>query len=282
MSENILTGYVDLHVHSNHSDGTYSVEELVAYAKEKGLYAIALTDHDTVSGISEAVNVAKRFGIMLIPGIEMSSDYNGVDLHILGLNIDYKNEEFNEFLVQCRENRNNRNIRMAEKLQALGIVVTYDSMKELYKESTITRAHFARYLQDNGYVKSKQEAFDRYLKKGAKAYVPKTTISPKQAIDIIKVAGGHPVLAHPLLYKFGKAQLDSLFDYLKGLGLEGIEGLYSLNTKSDDERLLKMAKSHRLYITGGSDFHGANKPDIDLGVGKGSLRVPKDILKNIL
>ncbi|MBP3339979.1 MAG: PHP domain-containing protein [Lachnospiraceae bacterium] len=282
MADIDLSKCVDLHVHSNHSDGTYSVKELVLYAKEKGLKAIALTDHDTVSGVEEALNEAKKVGLLLVPGIEISAGNGNSELHILGLNIDHKSQVFEDFIVTCRESREQRNYKMAEKLQELGFDVSYDVLKEMYPSATVTRAHFARYLHENGMVSSKKEAFDRFLGDGKPAYTTRERISPKDAIDMILKAGGHPVLAHPLLYKMGWDKLESLFDYLKGMGLEGIEALYSLNSKSDDVRLEKMAKNHGLFITGGSDFHGSNKPDIDLGVGKGNLRVPEEVLKNIL
>ena len=282
MADIDLSECVDLHVHSDHSDGTYSVKELIAYACEKGLKAIALTDHDTVSGVEEALREGEKCGLMVISGIEISCSYGSGELHILGLNIDYKSSVFDDFIVSCRESRENRNKRMAEKLCELGVQVSYDELRQLYPSATITRAHFSRYLQEKGYVSSKNEAFERYLGSSRPAYVTRERISPKEAIDMIKQAGGHPVLAHPLLYKMGKDRLNSLFDYLKGLGLEGIEGLYSLNTPSDDVMLSRMAESHGLYITGGSDFHGSNKPDIDLGVGKGRLRVPATLLENIM
>lgn len=274
-------GYIDLHVHSNKSDGTYSVSELVCYAAKKGLTAFALTDHDTVEGVSEALEEAKKYNIKVIPGIEMSSYYNGVDLHILGLNIDYKNQEFITFIDTCKENRRLRNIKMAEKLKNAGIDISIEKIYELYGNVSITRAHFARFLVDKGYVKNKEEAFQKYLREGGTAYVPKVTVSPKETIGIIKKAGGHPVLAHPLLYKYTREQLNSLFDYLKSFGLEGIEGIYSLNTPQQDAMLEKMAKAHGLYITGGSDFHGSNKPDIDLGTGRGNLKIEEKILENI-
>lgn len=277
-----LSQCVDLHVHSNHSDGTYSVNELIAYGKEKGLKAIALTDHDTVSGVKEALYEGEKQGVIVIPGIEISCGNGNSEIHMLGLNIDHKSSVFNEFIISCKESREQRNRRMADKLCELGMEVDYDELLTRYQSSTITRAHFARYLHEAGYVKSKNEAFDRFLGDGKPAYLTRERITPKDAIEMIKKAGGHPVLAHPLLYKMGKDRLESLVDYLKGMGLEGIEALYSLNTKSDDERLIKMAKNHGLFITGGSDFHGSNKPDIDLGVGKGNLRVPADVLENIM
>ncbi len=281
MADIDLCECVDLHVHSNHSDGTYTVKELVEYASKKGLKAIALTDHDTVSGVEEALCAGEKCGLKIIPGIEISCTYGSGELHILGLNIDYKSSVFDDFIVSCRESRENRNKMMAEKLCQLGMQVSYEELRRLYPSATITRAHFARYLHEKGYVGSKNEAFDRYLGDGKPAYTTRERISPKDAIDMILTASGHPVLAHPLLYKMGKDRLNSLFDYLKGLGLEGIEGLYSLNTPSDDVMLAKMAESHGLYITGGSDFHGSNKPDIDLGIGKGRLRVPAAVLKEI-
>ena len=282
MSNIDLSECVDLHVHSTHSDGTYSVSELVAYAKEKGLKAIALTDHDTVSGVEEALAEGEKQGIIVIPGIEISCGNGSGEIHMLGLNIDHKSPVFNEFIIACKESREQRNRRMADKLCQIGMEVNYDELLVKYQSSTVTRAHFARYLHEAGYVKSKNEAFDRFLGDGKPAYLTRERITPKDAIDMINAAGGHPVLAHPLLYKMGKDRLESLFDYLKGMGLEGVEALYSLNTKSDDERLIKMAKNHGLFITGGSDFHGSNKPDIDLGVGKGNLRVPAEVLENIM
>jgi len=273
---------IDLHVHSTHSDGTYSVKELIAYAKEKGLAAIALTDHDTVSGVEEAVSEGERYGVKVVPGIEISCTYGTGELHILGLNINYKSKVFDDFIIACRESRENRNKKMAEKLCQLGINVSYEELRKIYPSATVTRAHFARYMYEKGYVNSKNEAFERFLGDGRPAYTTRERIIPKEAIDMIKKAGGHPVLAHPLLYRMGKDRLNSLFDYLKGIGLEGIEGLYSLNTPSDDEMLDRMARNHGLYITGGSDFHGSNKPDIDLGCGKGRLFVPKSLLENIL
>ena len=148
MTDIDLKKCVDLHVHSNHSDGTYSVKELVLYAKEKGLKAIALTDHDTVSGIEEALMYSEEIGQLVIPGIEISVDNGNSELHILGLNIDHKSKAFEKFIVSCKESREQRNYKMAEKLQKLGLDVSYDVIKELYPSATVTRAHFARYLHD--------------------------------------------------------------------------------------------------------------------------------------
>lgn len=274
-------GYIDLHVHSTASDGTLTPKEVVKLAADSGLVAIALTDHDTVAGVEEALNVAKDENITVIPGIEISADYNGGDLHILGLNVDYKSKGFEEVVDICQNSRVERNKNIIKKMQEDGIDISEEKMFERFGESSITRAHFARFLVENGYVAHKDMAFAMYLNKGKKYYIPRKKITPELAIKIIKDAGGHPVLAHPLLYKLGKDRLMSLFDYLKKLGLEGIEGMYSLNTTSDDTFLKKVAENYGFYITGGSDFHGDNKPDIKLGVGKGNLKIPEELLGNI-
>lgn len=277
--------YIDLHVHSTASDGTYTPSEVVSYAAEKNLYAIALTDHDTIDGISEARQAALEQGhrLIVIPGIEISADFHGTDIHILGLNIDYTNKEFLRKIDECKRLRIERNKKMIQKLNALGFPITEETISQRYgKKASITRAHFARYLLDEGYVKTKEEAFKKYFNKGAPCYIPRTQMTPEEAISVILKAGGHPVLAHPLLYKLDRDMVLKLIAYLKELGMEGIEGIYSLNSSEDDAFLLKTAKMYGLYITGGSDFHGTNKPDIDMGVGKGNLLIPKEILNNIL
>ncbi len=274
--------YIDLHVHSTASDGTLSPSEVVRYAIEKNLYAIALTDHDTVDGIEEAKSVADD-KIIVVPGIEISADFNGTDLHILGLNIDYHHKEFLDKINECKRLRIERNKKMIAKMNECGFPITEEYMEEKYgTKASVTRAHFARYLLEEGYVKTKDEAFKKYLNKGGPCYIPRTQMKPETAIDIILKAGGHPVLAHPLLYHFDKERLMSLVSYLKGLGLWGLEAIYSLNSSEDDEFLAKLAKHYYMNITGGSDFHGSNKPDIDIGTGKGNLAIPKEILYSIL
>lgn len=273
--------YIDLHVHSNASDGTYLPSELTEYAIEKGLYAFALTDHDTIAGIEEAKNKANG-KVIVIPGIEISADFHGTDLHILGLCVDYKNENFLNKVEKFKRLRYERNLKMIEKMNECGFPLTKEILFSRYgSDASITRAHFARYLLDEGFVKTKDEAFKKYLCKGGPCYVSRVLMTPKEAIESILEAGGYPVLAHPLLYKFDHDRLMGVISYLKELGLMGLEAIYSLNSVEDDNFLKKTAKRYGLFITGGSDFHGSNKPDIDLGVGKGNLYIPKELLDSM-
>jgi predicted metal-dependent phosphoesterase TrpH len=274
--------YIDLHVHSNASDGTFTPSELVTYAKSKNLCAFALTDHDTVAGIEEALREGERQNIQIIPGIELSTDYNGHDIHVLGLNIDYTSKPFLEKLDYFNLLRAQRNETMCSLLEKEGFEISIQKLHEMFGDTVLTRAHFARYLLEKGYISSMKEAFDSYISHGCPCYVPKVKCSPAEAIQIIKTASGTPVLAHPLLYHFDALQLEQLVSALKQDGLQGIEVFYSTNEGSDEEFLLALAKKHNLYITGGSDFHGSNKPDIDLGIGKGNLRISASLLEQFM
>lgn len=278
--------YIDLHLHSTASDGSYTPSELVHYAIEKGLIAFALTDHDTTSGIDEALNEAELINdfspIKVIPGIELSAEYKGKDIHILGLNIDYRNKEFQKKIEYFRNIRAERNVKMIELLNKHGFKITEEQLKERFKDAVITRAHFAIMLVECGYVKDKDIAFKKYLNPGCPCYVPRTRINVIDAISLIHLANGKAVLAHPLLYHFSEAELDSLVALLKENGLQGIEAIYSSNKWNDESRMKQLAQKYDLFITGGSDFHGLAKPTLDLGIGYGDLKVPEKLLSNIL
>lgn len=272
---------IDLHVHSNCSDGTYTPEELVAYALEKGLKAFALTDHDTTAGIARAQRAASGTGLELIPGIELSTEYKGKDIHILGLGIDPENAYFQDQLLRFQNARNLRNEKMIEKLREHGIDITLEQMRACFPDSVWTRAHFARYLFDHGYVKEMWDAFDLYLGDHAPCFIPREKVTPFQAVQLIHEGGGYAVLAHPLLYRLGEEPLNLLVKTLTGCGLDGIEAIYSTNRFSDEADMRQFARRYGLAITGGSDFHGSNKPSIDLGCGKGNLRIPYRLWKTI-
>lgn len=274
-------GYVDLHVHSCCSDGTLTPHELVDYAIEKGLSAIALTDHDTVDGLDEITAYAKDKPIEVIPGIEYSTEYNHRDVHIVGLYIDYKAPVFLKYLARFQQSRTDRNHKLCVNLQKAGIDISYEALAEAFPDAVITRAHYAKFLMDKGYVKSRNEAFDRYLGDHTPYFVHREKITPEEVIEVTLKAGGVPVLAHPTLYKLGREQLDVLVRQLKDAGLMGMECIYSTYTASEEREIKKLAEKYNLLPGGGSDFHGANKPGLDLGVGYGKLYVPDKVLDDM-
>ncbi len=287
---------VDLHVHSNCSDGTLSPAQLVDYAMEKQLQAFALTDHDTVQGLPEALARAAQLREQyrqsgdisgadrvpeIIPGVELSSEYHGRDIHVVGLFIDPENQKFQTYLTQFIESRDLRNQKMCALLQNAGIDISCEALAAEFPNSVITRAHYAKYLLNHGYIKSIKEAFERYVGDHCPCYVPREKVTPAQAVEMILAADGVPVLAHPILYGMGTDALDTLVAELKSAGLMGIEAVYSTYTPSDERRIRRLAAKYHLLISGGSDFHGTNKPGLDLAVGYGGLRVPASILEDI-
>ena len=277
---------VDLHVHSNRSDGSFTPEELVDYAVEKGLCAFALTDHDTVDGIPAALAQAKKWAkkgvsIEVIPGIEFSTEYMGKDIHIVGIDIDFESDFFKKYITDFVNSRIERNKKMCRNLQEAGIDISYEKLLTEYPGSVITRAHYARFLHGHGYTSSMKEAFDRYVGDHTKYFVPREKVTPTQAVELILKAGGIPILAHPVLYGLGKSALDTLVAELKDAGLIGIEAVYSTYSPSDERDIKALALKYDLAISGGSDFHGKAKPDIDLAVGRGKLFVYEGILKGL-
>lgn len=278
--------YIDLHVHSNISDGTLSPSAVVKLAAKSNLSAIALTDHDTVDGIEEALNTASELEkagtkIRIIPGTEISAEYKGSDIHILGLFVDIHNINFRNTLKAAIENRDSRNEKMAANLRDAGIRITVEDLHFEEPDTVITRAHFARYLMEHNYVKTRSEAFDKYLGSHTPYYVTREYLNPAKAIAIIKEAGGIPVLAHPLLYNLSIPEVEELVSYVTELGMVGIEAIYSSNVGDDEKFVRELAKKYNLLLTGGSDYHGANKPNISLGIGKGNLNIPYSILEKL-
>lgn len=275
--------YIDLHVHSNKSDGTLSPAGVVKHAAAHGLSAIALTDHDCISGIAEAIETAASLtpSIRIVPGVEISAEYKKRDIHILGLLIDYKNTALSAALAEAIAARDARNEKMVANLQRAGLDITMEDLLFDAKDTVITRAHFARHLIAKGYAKNREEAFRRYLDSTTPYYVCREYIRPEQAIKLILDAGGIPVLAHPLLYHLKLTELEELLTQLKGYGLCGIETLYSTNSASDEALVRSLAGKYQLLMTGGSDFHGANKPEIEIGVGRGNLRIPMELLDQL-
>lgn len=280
---------IDLHVHSTRSDGTYTPTELVDYAIKKGLAAFALTDHDTIAGLDEAIAYAEELRHTnpnvpeVIPGIEFSTEYAKRDIHIVGLYIDYKSPKFQKHLKDFVDSRTQRNIKMCDMLrEGTGMDITYDKLLKEFPDSVITRAHYAKYMLMHGYTKSMNEAFERYIGDNCPYFIPREKVTPAQAVELILKVGGIPVLAHPLLYGMSKARLDQLVCELKDAGLLALEAIYCTYTASEEREMRALAAKYDLAISGGSDFHGSNKPKLDLGTGYGSLYVPYEILTNLL
>lgn len=276
---------IDLHVHSNHSDGTCSPEELVTLAQKSGVSVFALTDHDTVSGIQKAKTAASATEVSgpkvsVISGVEISVAYQKKDIHILGLFIDETNPDLLTALEDAILSRDIRNEKMAGRFRSLGIPLTLDDLRLMNPDTVITRAHFANYLIKHGHVKSSQEAFSRYLNYDAPCFVPREYMHPEHAVSLILQAGGIPVLAHPLLYKLPPAELEALLKRLKEAGLMGLEVYYSSNTNFDEQICFGLANRFGLLMTGGSDFHGTNKPNLYLGTGRNAnLNIPEQLLE---
>lgn len=285
-TKGVTMRYIDLHVHSNASDGTLTPTEVVRLAASLSLSAIALTDHDTLAGIKEAQTAALLLSdsenpLRIIPGTEISAAYNKRDIHILGLFLDIDNKTLNDALQEALLKRNERNEEMTARLRGAGINITVEDLKASEGEAVLTRAHFAKYMTEHGYTKSNKEAFEKYLNDSSPYYVPREYLTPETAISLIHQAGGLAVLAHPLLYKYNLEQLDELISLLAGFGLDGIETIYSMNTGFDEGIVRRFANRYNLVMTGGSDFHGSNKPDISLGSGKGNLQIPETLLEPI-
>lgn len=272
---------IDLHVHSNKSDGSLSPAELVAYAASKNVSAIALTDHDTTAGLLEAMEATKKYPVELIPGIEFSTEYAGRDIHILGLFLNWQAPFFQDGIRCFVDSREDRNLKMCDKLLEAGIPVTYDDLKKEYPDCVITRAHYAKYMLKNGWIKSMAEAFERYIGDNCPCFVPRKKVTPIEAVLFIRKAGGLSILAHPTLYHMGDEALNELISPLVSAGLSGIEAIYSTYTMQDERRMKNLAAKYSLLISGGSDFHGSAKPKLDLGCGYGSLLVPFSVLENL-
>ena len=251
-------GTVDLHLHSNASDGVLAPGELVRVAAGTGLSVISITDHDTVAGIPEALAAAKVAGIRVIPGVEISTDHKGVQAHILGYFVDYESDAFLARLDSFRLARLERANRILGKLDTLGIVLPRETVSDADEVGVVGRPHIARAMIAHGYVDSMEEAFGRYLSPGQQAYIPRAKLTPAEAIGMIRAAAGLPVLAHPW-------SLTYLLDDLADKGLVGLEVYYRDYDACQVGRLSRIAKEMGLVRTGGSDFHAMDGGPTDLG-----------------
>ena len=268
---------VDLHVHSNCSDGSDSPERLVELAAEAGLSAFALTDHDRQDGVAPAAKKAAEVGIELVPGVEISCEHKGT-MHMLVYFLEPGEGPLQDELARLQLARDTRNERLVARLAEMGLPVTMDELLEEAGGKGAGRPHVAAILVRKGYAASVQDAFDKYLAKGSPAYMEKERLGPAAAISLALQSGALPVLAHPLSLGLSPAERESAVAELAGLGLAGLEAIYGRYDQAERAELAVMAAHAGLAVTGGSDYHGTYKPDLSVGTGRGDLHVPDGAL----
>jgi len=281
-----MRNFVDLHTHSTASDGSLSAGEVVRHADRKRLAAVALTDHDGTAGLPEAARAAAGLGVRFVPGVEISAEFAGGTLHVVGLGIDPSGASLARLLGRMRDARDERNPRMIAKLRQLGIDISMAEVRRFARGrgggSVIGRLDMAGVLQVKGRVGSVAEAFERYLGPNAPGFVDKERLAPRQAIDAIRRAGGVAILAHPVHLNCPNARrLEQVVRSLARDGLDGIEVYHSDHTDAQTRQYLDLARRRGLLISGGSDFHGGPKPDVLLGRPKVPLAAVEQLLAKI-
>lgn len=270
---------VDLHIHSTASDGSLTPSEAALGALRAGLDAAAVTDHDTVDGAAEFIEKCLEIGVEPIAGVEISAKFR-CEMHILGLFVNVEDKEFLRKLSELKNGRRNRNKAMIERFSELGFDISEEDITSQKEGGTLDntgRSHMAEALVRKGYVSDKQEAFDKYLIKGKPGYIPRITYSPEESIKMIKDAGGAAVLAHPVYITGDRAELRKLLCELKSYGLDGVESIYSDYTEEYSKMCLELCEELDLIPTGGSDFHGANRPEVKLG----DIKAPYEYLERL-
>ena len=269
---------IDLHSHTDASDGTDSPRELVDRARAAGLSALSITDHDTFAGYEQAREYAAGLGFVLLCGIELSTKFHGKTVHVLAYFPQGESSAaFRAWVREQQEYRRDRNIRLIARLNEVGVAITLAEVEALGRTMT-GRPHFARVLMDKGYVRTTQEAFDAYLTEEGRAFVQREEVALAEALDRVRASAGIAVMAHPIrLGKRKAAEEEALVAEAVELGLAGLEVIHSDHTAADVERYRGYAARYGLIETGGSDYHGGNKPDIDLGTGRrGNVAVPDE------
>ena len=272
---------IDLHTHSLCSDGAQTPADVVRTAYDAGLATIALSDHDCITGVQEAMDTGKALGVEVIPAVELSAQ-SDTELHILGYFIDIHNKKLQDAMAYALQVRNERQVEVCQKLNEQGFQITMDELRaEAGGNDVLCRAHFAQIMVRKGYAESVKDAFNRYLSVGCYAYSNRQALTGPEAVSLIREAGGIAVAAHLHLIKLPD---DKLREYLKELipyGLDGVEGYYTDYTPEMEQRYRAMAKELGLVLSGGTDYHGANKPHIAIGKGKGNLEIPYSVLEGL-
>jgi predicted metal-dependent phosphoesterase TrpH len=270
---------IDLHSHTNESDGTSSPEQLIEEAVRAGVETLAITDHDTFAGYDQALPAASAAGVELVCGIELSTKLHGRSVHLLGYFLDAgRLEEFRDWVLELQASRRERNVRLAARLRELGFDITLEEAEALGRGMT-GRPHFARIMVEKGYVKNLRQAFDEYLDESAKGYVYRREPQFAEGVKQIRKAGGIASLAHPVRVN---GNVPVLMPELCAAGLNAIEAYHSDHGPLETELYLELAGRYGLLVTGGSDFHGEIKPGVNLGTGcGGNLRIPPDLLDRL-
>ena len=264
---------IDLHLHTTASDGSYTPTEIVDKAKEAGLAAIAITDHDNMNGVEEALKRGGEIGIQVVPGIELNTDYKDIEVHVLGYYLNTDSDKVQSVLETLVEAREERARKIVEKLKQQGVNISFEKVVQLAGDGAIGRPHIARVLMKEGYVGQWGDAFDKYIGRDCPAYVPRTKLTPFEAVDLILKAEGIPVIAHP-----GLNNLDDIIPQMIDRGLMGIEVYHYEHTAEEKRHYRKMAEDNNLLITGGSDCHG---PGSKSGVNLGQVKLPIEYLEKL-
>ncbi|GAB6100766.1 PHP domain-containing protein [Halanaerocella petrolearia] len=265
--------YIDLHLHTTASDGSFTPTELVNKAKEHSLSAIAITDHDTVDGLEEGKKAAQEVGIEFVPGIELNTDYKDAEIHILGYYIDLKRQKLRDKLTSLKQARFNRIRKMVSKLNELGIEIEFTEVQELAEGAALGRVHLAKIMLNKGYVDEWEEAFDQYIGRSGPAYVKREKLTPFEAIELVKAAGGVPIIAHP-----GLVSDQGLLPELIDAGAQGLEAYHTDHNQEETEHYIELAQEHDLLVTGGSDCHG---PTRKAGMLLGQIKAPYSLLEEL-
>lgn len=277
-----MPDWIDLHVHTLASDGSDTPADVVRMAAELGLRAVAVTDHDTFAGLPEAIEAGARYGVEVVPGVELSTIYDGVEVHVLGYYMDAGHPRLRAMMARATAERNARNETMVQRLHDAGYPVTMDALHaEFPGQTMLGRPHISEYLMRRGYVASVQDGMKNLLGRGKPFYVARYNIPLEESVETLRAAGGLPVVAHLFKYRYTPEQLTAMVDAAAAAGAVGLEAMYTNYTPEQEQAVRVLAAERGLLCTGGTDYHGARKPDIALGRGFGNLRVPYALLEGL-
>ena len=273
--------FVDLHTHTTASDGTDAPRDLIRRAASLKLAAVAVTDHDTVSGLDEAEAAGREYGVEIIRGCELGVQEQYGEIHLLGLWLPRHSAPLDAELARLRGHREERNLKILDRLRSIGINIGYQEVLDEAGGESVGRPHIARVLQKRGIVSNFAQAFELYLGYYGAAYVPRTLLTPEEGVSLMADLGAVVSFAHPMLIRCPPSWFDEIIPRLKEAGLGAIEAYHSEHSAADERACVGLAQRHGLLLTGGSDYHGEAKPGVELGRGKGGLRVTSAVLERL-